>query len=261
MFYFVFECNPVVTQLLSLVWIFATSWTRAGQASLSFTVSQSLLRLMCIESVMPANHLILCRPLLLLPPIPPSIRVFSSESALHIRWPKYWSFSFSFSISLSNEYSGLISFRIDWFDFLAVQGTLQESSPAPQFESNSSLVLSRILLYGPTLTSIHDYWKNPSFDYTCGPLFPKWYLYFLCCLGGSVVKNLLAIQEMQKTWVWSLGWEDPLEEEICPCLHLFPSYLPWRWLLLGRKAMTNLDSVLKSKDICALQSLCSLGYL
>ena len=134
------------------------------QASLSFTVSWSLLKLMSIESVMPSNHLNLCHPLFLLPSVFPSIRVFSNESALHITWPKYW--SFSFSINPSNEYSGLISFRIDWFDFLAVQGTLQESSPAPQFESNSSLVLSRILLYGPTVTSIHDYWKKHSFDWT-----------------------------------------------------------------------------------------------
>ena len=93
------------------------------QASLSFTISLSLLKLVSIESVMPSNHLTLCCPLLLLPSIFPSIRVFSSESALHIRWPKYW--SFSFSISPSNEYLGLISFRIDWFDLLAVQGTLK----------------------------------------------------------------------------------------------------------------------------------------
>ena len=98
-------------------------WTAAHQASLSFTVSWSLLRLMSIESVMPSNHLILCHLLLLLPSIFPSIRVFSSESALCIRWPKYW--SLIFSISPSNEYSGLISFRIDWFDLLAVQGTLK----------------------------------------------------------------------------------------------------------------------------------------
>ena len=103
---------------------------------------------------MPSNHLVLCCPFLLLPSIFPSIRVFSNESVLHIRWPKYWSFSFSFSFSIgpSNEYSGLIFFRIDWFDLFAVQGTLQESSPTPQFKSISSLVLS--LLYGPTLTSI-----------------------------------------------------------------------------------------------------------
>ena len=98
-------------------------WTAAHQASLSFTTSQSLLKLMSIELLMPSNHLILCRPLLLLPSVFPSIRVFSKESALRIRWPKYW--SFSFSLSLSNEYSGLISFRMDWFHLRAVQGTLK----------------------------------------------------------------------------------------------------------------------------------------
>ena len=128
-----------------------------------FPVHQQLLKLTQThvhQSVMPSNHLMLCRPILLLPSIFPTIEDFSNESVLHIRWPKYW--NFSFSISSSNEYSGLISFRIDWFDLRAVQGALQ-SSPAPQFESISSLVLS--LLYRPTLTSIHDCWKNHSFDY------------------------------------------------------------------------------------------------
>ena len=110
-------------QLLSHVRLFATPWTAAHQASLSIIDSWSLLKLMSIESVMPSNHLILCCPLLLPPSLFPSIRVFSSESVLCIRWPKYW--SFSFSISPSNEYSGLISFRIDWLDLLAVQGTLK----------------------------------------------------------------------------------------------------------------------------------------
>ena len=116
---------------------------------------------MSIKSMILSNHLILCRPCLLLPSIFPSIRVFSSESVLHIRWPKYW--SFSFSISPSNEYSGLISFRIDRLDLIAVQGTLEESSPIPQFESISSSALS--FLYSSTLTSIHDYWKNHIFGY------------------------------------------------------------------------------------------------
>ena len=115
---------------------------------------------MSIESVMPSNHLILCRPLLLTPSIFPCIRVFSNESVLHIRGPKYW--SFSFSISPSNEYSGLISFRMDWLNLLAAQGTLKRLLPTPQFKSINSLVLS--FLYGSTLTSIHDYWKNHSFD-------------------------------------------------------------------------------------------------
>ena len=113
----------VVVQKLSHVQLFATRWTTACQASLSFTVSQSLLKLTSMKSLMPSNHLILCHPLLLLPPIFPSISVFSNESALLIRWPKYW--SFSFSISPSNEYSGLISFRTDWFDLLAIQRALK----------------------------------------------------------------------------------------------------------------------------------------
>ena len=110
-------------QSLSCVQLLVTPWTAACQASLSITNSQSLPKLMSVESVVPSNHLILCRPLLLLPPVLPSIRVFSSESVLCIRWPKYW--SFSFSISPSNEHSGLISFRIDWLDLFAVQGTLK----------------------------------------------------------------------------------------------------------------------------------------
>ena len=110
-------------QLFSCVRLFATPWTAACQASRSITNSQSLLKLMSFESVMPSNHLILCHPLLILPSIFPSIRVFLNESVLHIRWPKYW--SLSFSISPSSEYSGLISFRMDWLDLLAVQGTLK----------------------------------------------------------------------------------------------------------------------------------------
>ena len=126
---------------------------------LSITNSQSLLRLIPIESVMPSNHLIFCHPLLLLTSIFPSIRVFSNESALRIRWLKYW--SFSFNISPCNEHPGLISSKMDWLDLLAVQRTLK-SPPTAQFKSNNSLVLS--FLYSPTLTSIHDYWKNHSFD-------------------------------------------------------------------------------------------------
>ena len=128
--------------------------TIACQDSLSFT-SWCSLRLMSIESVMPSNHLFFYCPFLLLPSIFPSIRLFSTESVLHIRWPKYW--SFSCSISPSSEYSGLISFRIDWFNLLALQGTLK-SPPTPQFKSINSLALR--FLYSPTLTSVHDYWKN-----------------------------------------------------------------------------------------------------
>ena len=119
-----------------------------------------------IKSVMPPHHLILCYPLLLQTSIFPNIRVFSNESVLRIRWPKDW--SFSFSISPSKEYSGLISFRMDWLDLLAVQGESRESSPTSQFKSISSSALS--FLYGPTLTFTYDYWKNHSFDYKdlCG---------------------------------------------------------------------------------------------
>ena len=131
-------------------------WAAAHQAALSITNSRTLLKFMPLESVMPSNHLILCHPLLL-PSIFPSIRVFSNESALPIRWPKYW--SFSFNLSPSNESSGLISFRMDWLDLLAVS---KESSPTPQFKSINSSALS--FFYSPTLTSIHDYWKNHSFD-------------------------------------------------------------------------------------------------
>ena len=121
---------------LSHVRLFATPWTAAHQATLSITNSQSLLKLMSIESVIPSNHLILCHPLLLPPSIFPSIRVFSNELVLHIRWPKYW--SFSFSISPSNEYSGLISFRMDWSDLHAVKGTLKSLL---QYHSSKASIL------------------------------------------------------------------------------------------------------------------------
>ena len=137
-------------QLLSRVRLFVTPWIAARQSSLSITSSQSLLKLMSIESVMPSNHLILCRPLFLLPPIPPSIRVFSNESTLHMRWPKYW--SFSFSISRSNEHPGLISFRMDWLDLLAVQGTLKSLL---QHHSSKASILWRSAFF--TVQLSHPY--------------------------------------------------------------------------------------------------------
>ena len=149
----------VAVQSLSRVQLFVTQWTAARQASLVSTVSWCLLKLTSVELVMPSKHLFLCRPLLLLPSIFPSIRVFSNESAFPIRWPKYC--SFSFSISPSIEHPGLISFRMDWSPCSPRDS--QESSPAPQFKNINSSALS--FLYGPTLTSIHDYWKNHSFDY------------------------------------------------------------------------------------------------
>ena len=149
--------NMPLVQLLCRVKCFETPWTAAHPVSVSITNSWGLLKFMSIESVMPPNHLILCHPLFLLSSNFPSIRVLSNESVLCIRWPKYW----NFSISSSNKYSELISLRIDWFELLAVQGILTESS-APQFESINSSVFS--LLYGPALTSAHDSWKKHSFD-------------------------------------------------------------------------------------------------
>ena len=163
-------------QLLSPVWLFVTPWTAAHQASLSITNSRSLLKLMSIESVMPSNHLILCRHLILLPSIFPSIRVLSNESVLHIRWPKYW----NFSISPFNEYPGLISFKIDWFDLLVVQGTLKSllqhhSSKAPILWCSSSFIVQFSHSYmttGKTIALI--LWT----------LLTKWCLCFSrCCLG------------------------------------------------------------------------------
>ena len=135
-----------------------TPWTAARQASLSITISQSSIRLTSSESVMPSSHLILCHPLLL-PSIFPNIRVFSNESALCIRWPKYW--SFSFNISPSNKHPGLI-FRMDWLDLLAVQGTLK--SLLQHHSSKASVLQHLAFFYSPNLISIHDYWKNHSFD-------------------------------------------------------------------------------------------------
>ena len=149
----------VAVQLLSCVQLFVTPWTAAHQASLSFTISWSLLKLMSIELVMASNHLILCCPLLLLPSIFPSIRVSSNESTLHIRWPKYW--SFSFNISPSNEHPGLISFRTDWLDLLAIQGTLKSLL---QHHSPKATILWHSASLMVQLTSVHDYWKNHSFD-------------------------------------------------------------------------------------------------
>ena len=135
------------------------SWAAGRQASLSIINSQSLLRLLSAELVMPFNHLILCRPLLFLPSIFPSIRVFSNESACCIRWPKYW--SFSFSISPSNEHPGLISFRMDWLNLLEVQGTLKSLL---QHHSSKASILQCSAFFIVQLTSIHDYWKDNSLD-------------------------------------------------------------------------------------------------
>ena len=150
LFQFQFNCSVLCESL----------WAHRRQASLSTTKPWTLLKLMSIGLMMPSNHLIVCYPLLFSPSIFPRIRVFSNESVLRIRWPKSW--SFSFSISPSNEYSGLISFRMDWLDLLASPRDSQESSPTSQFKSINSSTLS--FLYGPSLKSIYNYWENYSFD-------------------------------------------------------------------------------------------------
>ena len=167
-------------QSLSCVWLFATLWTAARQASLSITNSRSLLKFMSIKLVMPSNHLILCRPLLLLPSILPSIRVFPNKSVRHIKRPKYW--SFSFSISPFREYSGLISFRMDWLDLLAVPGTLKSLF---RHHSSKASILWHSGFFRVQLShlSVHDYWKNRNF-WLYGPLSARWCLCFLIhCLG------------------------------------------------------------------------------
>jgi len=211
-----------VVQSLSRVWLFVTPWAAACQACLSFTISRSLLKLMSIELVMPSNHLTLCCPFLLLPSIFPSIRVFSNESALCIRWAKSW--SFNFSISPSNEYSGLISFRSVCKDLLAVQRTLK-SSPAPQLQSINSLALS--FLYGPTLTSIQATGKTIaliigiSVDKVMSLLFIMLFRLVIIFLPGS--KGLLIL------WLQSPSTVilEPKQIKSCHGFPCFPIYLPW----------------------------------
>ena len=192
--------NIVVVQLLSHVQLFATPWTAACQASLSFTMSWSLLKLMSIESVMPSNHLILCCPLLLLPSIFPSIKVFSNELVLCIRWSKYW--SFSFSMSPCNEYSGLISFRMDWFDLLAVKW------------------LSRV--FSNTTIQKHQFFSTQSSlwpnSHICTCLLEKHFLV------AQMVKNLPAVRETQ---VWSLDREDLLEKRMTIHFDILAWRIPW----------------------------------
>ena len=170
------------------------------------------------ESVMLSNHLILCCPILLLSSVFPSIKVFSSESALLIRWPKYW--SFSFSISPSNEYSGLISFRTDWLGYPCSPRDSQESSPTPPFKSINSSALS--FHVGPSLTSIHDHWENHSFDYT--ELCRQRCLCFLICCLNFPSKEQVSFNFMAAVTVCSdFGVQ---ENKVCLCFHCFPIYLP-----------------------------------
>jgi len=208
---FFFKC----VQLLSHVWLFATPWTAAHQASLSITNSRSLLKLMSIVSVMPSNHLILCHPLILPPSIFPSIRVFSNESALCIRWPKYW--SFSFNISPSNEYSGLISFRMGWLDLLAVQGTLKSllhhSSKASvkmcyacsfSFHSFSFyLVKIKFPRTGMNRSSAY-HWMSFDNWITCGTFAPVVTHSIFITTGSLLTSFLLSFLPQRKPLLWFL---------------------------------------------------------
>ena len=200
--------SSYVIQLLSNVRLFVTPWTAALQASLSFTISQSLLKLMSIELVMPSNHLIICHPLLL-PSVSPSIRVFSNESALHIKWPNYW----SFSISPSNEYSGYISLGLTGLFSLLSKG-LSRVFSSTTFKSINSLVLS--LLYGPTLT------------------IPIVSIYLIMIMlrplgvpGGPGGKDSRCLPVIWKTWVRSLGQEVPLEKEMVTHSSILTWKIPW----------------------------------
>ena len=199
-----------------------TPWTAACQASLSVTNSWSLLRLMSIELVMPSNHLILCHPLLLLPPIPPSIRVFSSESVLCLRWPKYW--SFSFSISPFNEYSGLISFRIDWLDLLAVQGTLKSLL---HHHSSKASILWRSVFFIVRLS--HPYMTTGKTIAVTGWLFVGKVMSLLFNMLSRLViaflpRSSVLISDTVVTICSDLGAQ---ENKVCHCFHCFPIYLPW----------------------------------
>ena len=208
-------------QSLSHVQLFVTSWTAAHQASLSITNSQSLLKLISIKSVMPCNLLILCCPLLLLPSIFPSIRVFSSESVLRIRWPNYW--SFSCSISPSNEYSGLISFRIDWIDLLAVQGTLK--SLLHHHSSKASILLHSAFF---TVQLSHPYiTTGKTIALTRWTFVGKVMSLFFNMLSRLIIvflpgsKHLLiSLLQSPSTVIF-----EP-KKMVCHCLHYFPIYLP-----------------------------------
>ena len=199
-----------------------TTWTAAHQASLSIINSRSLLKLMCIELVMPSNHLILCRPFLPLPSIFPSIRVFSCDSAHHIRWPKYW--SFSFSISTSNECSGLISFRIDWLDLLVVQGTLKSllqhhSSKAPILWHSAFFIVQLSHPYMTTGKAI----ALTRWTFVGKVMFP-----FFNKLSSLVIAFLPRSKCLLISWLQSPStviWE-PKKIKVCHCFHCFPIYLP-----------------------------------
>ena len=212
-------------QSLSRVRLFATPWIAARQASLSITNSGSLLKLMPIESVMPSSHLILYRPLLLLPPIPPSIRVFSNESTLRMRWPKYW--SFSFSIIPSKEIPGLISFRMDWLDLLAVQGTLKSllqhhSSKASIFWHSAFFIVQ---LSHPYMTT------GKIIALTRWTFVGKVMSLIFNMLSGLVITFLPRSKRLLISWLQSPSTVilEPPKNNVWHCFPCFPTYFPWSY--------------------------------
>ena len=218
----VIRCKLNKVQSLSRIQLFVMPWTAAGQASLSINNSQSLLKLMPIESVMPSNHLILCRPLLLLPSIFPSIRDFSNESALHIRWPKYW--SFSFNISPSNEYSGLISFTMHWLDLLVLQGTLKSlfqhhSSKASILQCSAFFIVQ---LSRPYMTT------GKTIALTRWTFVGKVMSLLFNTLSRLVITFLPRSKHLLISWLQSPSAVilEPPQNKVCHCFHCFPIYLP-----------------------------------
>ena len=212
----------VVVQLLSHVQSFATPWTAAHEASLSFTISRSLLKFMSIESVMPPNSLILCLPLLLPPSIFPSIRVFSKESVLHIRWPKYW--SFSFSISPSNEYSGLISFRMNWLDPLAVQGILKSLL---QHHSSKALILWFSAFFIVQLSHLYMT-TGKTIALTRRTFVGKVMSLLFTILSRLVIAFLPRSKRLLISWLQSPSAVilEPPQNKVLHCFHCFPIYFP-----------------------------------
>ena len=210
-------------QSLSRVLLVVTPWITAHQASLSITNSQSLTKLMSIESVMPSNSLILCCPLLLLPSILPSIRVFSNESVLRFRGPKYW--SFSFSISPSNEYSGLISFRLDWLDLLAVQGTLKRLL---QHYSSEASILRHSAFF--IVQFSHPYMTTEKTMAFTRWTFVDKVMSLLFNMLSTLVINFLPKEQVSFNFMAAVTiWSDfgALKNKVCHCFHCFPICLPW----------------------------------
>ena len=208
-------------QLLSHVLLFATPWTAAHQASLSITISWSLLKLMSIESMIPSNHLILCCPLLLLPSIFPNIRVFSNESVLHIRWPEFW--SFSFNISPSNEHPGLVSFRTDWLDLLAVQGTLKSLL---QHHSSKASILWHSAFFIVQVS--HPYMTTgKTIALTRWTTVGKVISLLLNMLSRLVIAFLPRSKQLLISWLQSPSAVIlESKNKVCHCFHCFPTYLP-----------------------------------